>query len=411
VSYPPTVKSRFAGVLLLALLSITLFPSRQAHAAQPDEAAEADRLLARWAPVFVQHVAWHDGGRDRPTRFDFDGDWVATNNWKNQSRFGHRLPAHVYGSAVLTATHAYLSYYLFYPRDWMRPFCLPFVCHENDLEAVLVVVGRGPSAGASRSTSRGGPSEGELQLVETKPHWSYVGRTAAEVMLSADGRPVVRVQSQKHGTYPCAPNEDRCRPDRGRLLYTLAAPGAAPDLSPHEVRGQEVHYTLLPLHDTIWRHRSALAASSGAMWAAGEQPLRYAGSLQGRLGAPLGTMIAASVHRAGARPPWGLRAPVGARGDWFLDPAAVTLARYRLKDATAPGSRTYVHHPYLDDLRAECAGGKACAAREASLRAAASPPRVPATVRAPAAPPPAPRPGTTPPPAQAGPDSARRTAS
>lgn len=323
-------------------------PARLARPPSPpvprDPAAgeEAARLLERWAPVFVQHVAPRDAGQDRPTRVDFDGDWVMVNNWANQAHLGTAVPAYAYGGAVLTETHAYLTYSLFYPRDWERPICLPYVCHENDLENVLVVVRRG--------------GEGELQLVETKTHRDFVGRTPRGLALEG-GRPLLRVEAYGHGTHACAPGEAACAPGQGRIVYT---PGRAAGVPPPEPRGERVPYALLSMRDTLWQHRDSETRDADLTWEDGaDGRTGYVSVSAGRVGRPIGVRIAGRRFSWGASPPWGQKAPLGARGAWFLDPAHVVLARFELDGGRAPGARRYVWNPYLDDLAAECSG-RAC---------------------------------------------------
>ena len=298
---------------------------------------EAARLLDRWAPTFVQHVARDDAGRDRPTRIDFDGDWDTTNNWDHQAEFGTDLPPAVYGAAVLTETHAYLTYTLYYPRDWIRPFCLPYICHDNDLENVLVVVER----------------DGGLVLIETKAHFRYHELTADELATDDDGRPLVMVEAMGHGPRPCGPGDDVCEPRLGRLVY---ARGDEPSPPPREADGRRVDYELIPLRDSLWARRH-IAEDTLGLWEPGETgPLVYAGERCGRVGGALGASMAGKRYPGGVRPPWGLRGQSGARGDWFLDPAAVSAARHPHLAAAGPGAFDYVFHPYLKDLARECVG-------------------------------------------------------
>lgn len=285
--------------------------------------AAAGELLRRWAPVFVQYDRDPDGARDRPTRIDFDGDWDTTNNWVNYDRYGSRLPAAVYGAAVLTETHAYLTYSLYYPRDWATPICLPYLCHENDLENVVVVVERGNLGG-------------KLARVHTKAHLGFGGVTGAESAMLA-GRPLMRVEAQGHGVKACRDGDPRCEPGAGRVLY---APEPLDDAAP---------YQLLSLRDTLWKRRHV---AGDRLWAFGDTGLlAFDGSRLGRLGLAMGASLAGSRYRGGVRPPWGLKGPIGARGDWFLDPAHAAPA----DPDRGAGAQRYVYHPFLDDLRAECA--------------------------------------------------------
>jgi len=299
-------------------------PAVPAETAETAEARQvAERLLTRWAPVYVQHVADGDHGADRPTRIDFDGDWDATNNWDHQEEHGTALPPAAYGAAILTESHAYLTYTLYYPRDWSRLACLPLVCHDNDLETITVVVERD-----------GG--DGRLAEIRTKAHHSISETTGAQVARAADDRPLLWVEPEGHGISVCTAGDPACTPQDGRLVYV---PGAAPSAPPDEARGQQVTYELLSLRETLWARRHV---QNDRLWTRGERgPLYYAGRMAGRIGDQMGAAMASSRFMGGVTPPWALAGRGGARGDWFLDPA---------------GTSDYVYNPFLDDLRAECTG-------------------------------------------------------
>jgi hypothetical protein len=293
-------------------------------------AAEAATLMERWAPVFVQEQASDHGERDRPLRVDFDGDWDATNNWAHLTAAPSGQEPAVYASAILSEAHAFLTYTLFYPRDWIPYLCLPYVCHDNDLEVTLVVVER---------------ATGRLVLVETKTHNSYLATPANEVARTPLGRPVIEVESQGHGM--------RVRSSHGTWAASarVFAHGST-GLGDRDVET----YALLPFHETLWARR-AVAAADGRLWAEGETGfLWYDGARFGRRGFPLGASMASSEYPGGVRPAWALSASKQ-RGDWFLDPAHVALTRYPqwFSDGLSRQQR-YVFNPYLADLTSECQG-------------------------------------------------------
>jgi hypothetical protein len=312
----------------------------EAHAASL--AAEANALTERWAPVFVQHTSSEHPERDRPLPIDFDGDWLATNNWQDLTPAAAYVKPVVYGSAILTSTHAFLTYTLFYPRDWQPYVCFSYACHDNDLEVLLVVVERGPETeGADR-----------VVLVETKAHRSFVPLRGADVARSTGFRPLVEVESQGHGMYAM---ERGSVPAAG---YKLFVPQSAVGMAPSPSGELMEHYELASLHDTLWRRRSP-SAERGQLWNEGETGwLAFGGARAGRLGSPMGASMAGTVYDGGVRPPWALRA-VGERGDWFLDPVVPALGRHGGWFAGRPLSRTYVFNPYITDLKNECAG-RAC---------------------------------------------------
>lgn len=326
---PALVNACHVSVVPAALCVVeepTLAPRTQAS-------ERADELLQRWAPAYVQRVDARDHGADRPTRIDFDGDWDTTNNWDHQADHGAAVPPAAYGAAVLTDTHAYLTYTLYYPRDWNRGVCVPLICHDNDLETVMVVV------------ERTGATE-ELVEIRTKAHFAIGETRGAEVMRTADGHPLLNVEPEGHGIAVCRTGDRRCDARRGRIVYVPAVPGAPPAVPPMRAEGQTVAYALLPLRDTLWARR---ALDRCRLWTGGETgPLAYAGRHHGRLGEAMGAAMAGGRYAGGVRPPWALKGAIGTRGDWFFDPA---------------GSGTYAYNPFLDDLRAECAGEDCIPAR------------------------------------------------
>ncbi|MEZ5966527.1 MAG: hypothetical protein R3F56_22010 [Planctomycetota bacterium] len=125
-------------------------------AAEPEageRAAFDAALVHRWAPIHHQDVdvTGSDGCRGRAdylTAVDYDGDWDCANNWEHLP--SHPLVAHVYASVVESATHWFLVYAFYHPRDWSDvPIVGALDSHENDLEGLLAIVRR-PSAGTDR---------------------------------------------------------------------------------------------------------------------------------------------------------------------------------------------------------------------------------------------------------------------
>src|SRR6185369_14236438 len=74
-------------------------------------------IASRFAPTFYQALG--DKPRsDYITNFDFDGDWRGDNNWNNSANLDFPLKAHIYYSVSETATHYFIHYAVFHPRDY-----------------------------------------------------------------------------------------------------------------------------------------------------------------------------------------------------------------------------------------------------------------------------------------------------
>lgn len=127
---------------------LLLLPATVAMAQPERRDARSDSLLERYAPILhhaVDHQGDHslDGRSDQLAAFDFDGDWIARNNWEHLET--HPVTPVVYTSHVETETHHYLLYAFFHPRDWTNRWFSPTLLdseHENDCEAFLCVVAK-----------------------------------------------------------------------------------------------------------------------------------------------------------------------------------------------------------------------------------------------------------------------------
>jgi hypothetical protein len=118
------------------------------------------------APVHYQDTDNNFPWADYITKFDFDVNWRADDNWDNLMK--HPLLARGYFSVVETCTHWFVVYGFFHPRDWTEIPVWWDTEHENDMEGVLAVVRKpGPS----------GPRLGQLEAIVTVAHtdfYSYV---------------------------------------------------------------------------------------------------------------------------------------------------------------------------------------------------------------------------------------------
>src|ERR1700751_2596096 len=106
-------------IVVLALALLITSNSRVLHGENKiTKPVDADReVAARFAPTFYQALG--DKPRsDYITNFDFDGDWRGDNNWTNSANLDFPLKAHIYYSVSETATHYFIHYAVFHPRDY-----------------------------------------------------------------------------------------------------------------------------------------------------------------------------------------------------------------------------------------------------------------------------------------------------
>ena len=302
-------------------------------------------IAARYAPDFHQVVDLEKPRLDYITRFDFDGNWRADDNWENATDPDHRLPAYVYYAVSYTRTHFFLHYVYFHPRDWKgnwlsngalqtlklvgRPLVFPrylgidalSLAHENDLEGVLVVVERRSPASF----------DGRVVLVESFSHHrfrTYLAEGAEESfevkprgLRARDGRPVLFIEAKGHGV------RHRLKPKRNQTVveYRFGGRAEEPDLDAPGPAG----YELLSLYDTLWQHalddsRSNRAFSKFRLYDQaelsdffGDEPPRVGTALNGR-----------KRGRNRAAPPWAWKNN-GLKGQWFFDPARNVAERHR----------------------------------------------------------------------------------
>ena len=170
---------------------------------------EADRaaLALRWAPIHYQDVdstGSHalGGASDFITRFDYDGDLNARNNWDNLGNAAFPRSAHGYFSVAETSTHWFIIYMFFHPRDWVDVL---FGCeHENDAEGLLLD-GR-PRRVDVRGAEVGGHGRRLRLLVlpgaRARPgpaNRESVDGTLQMAAFAGDAHPVTAQQAKGHG--------------------------------------------------------------------------------------------------------------------------------------------------------------------------------------------------------------------
>lgn len=383
------IRSLLAILLCVVLTSPLPTPVIEQPASTPLTGEERERALAaRFAPVIHQRltpeVATHRF--DYITRFDFDGDWVGNNNWAHAEDARYPLRAYLHYAIVETEIHYFITYAVFHPRDWSlgQPLYEQVLDrvkeklgvyfpeqargqaefnHENDLEGLMVVVRKGDE-----------PERMHLEAVETLAHnrfYKYLvpGSTLADApageTVATDGeRPIIYIESQKHGIKRYEEQDRRGGPVivyryEGRAEEPQAFDGSAV----YAPAQQEASYDLLPIYDTFWLR--ALAAEepndtfgevhdfgtlmTAATSIAGNRTRRVEFAL-GRVGVALRGDVAGKNK---ARMPWGWYDEADqdlVMGDWFLNPAKTLAVHF---PTARDISDRYVSNPFAGIYREE----------------------------------------------------------
>ena len=326
-------------------------PAEQVSFGKEDRAGERFRSLAEhYAPMFAQETWWTPKA-DYLARFDFDGDLTGDNNWDNLEKGSSQ--AYVYYAVMETATHWFLIYNGFHPRDYSDK-CMAGSCHENDNEGVIAAV------------LRDGSEHGRILAMQTLAHNSirtYVHESvkaapgahsiAGRMRMESDSHPMVFIESGGHGMYGVEdPMYSRYRPEpddfSGGIGVTYVYKGVAE--RPAHANARRVGYDLLPIEKHWWLH--ALNQQNQRMFDdfGPYQPLG------GRPGIPVPqfgrTFLGRKFSSNKAKPFWGwhdtktLKAGLLAAGQWALDPAYSFSKTVRF-GSEMKWSLDYTYNPYL----------------------------------------------------------------
>jgi Zn-dependent protease with chaperone function len=324
----------------------------------PQSQQAKDRAVASlFAPLIYQALG--DAPRyDYITNFDFDGDWRGDNNWDNAANKEFPLKAYVYYTVRETATHYFLHYAAFHPRDYkgglgkgkffsrvIRTAAKPSAsvdptgraqeavfAHENDLEGCLIVVEKnGPD-----------PRRGKVAFVQTLAHnqfLKYVPESAPregfEPFFTQGRRVKLFMEHRGHGMLAYNPQHEAAK--QPLLLYTFTGQAEAPT----EDHTQPVGYDLVPIETTLWPE-----AQRGLSLAYGDtddygiilldlvdgKNVKEATWEIGRIGSAFRGKVGGENL---ARPPWGWfdsKDKTQPPGQWFFDPARVIRRDYGLDE-------------------------------------------------------------------------------
>jgi hypothetical protein len=335
-------------------------------------------VASRFSPIFYQALG--DKPRsDYITRFDFDGDWRGDNNWNNAANKDLPLKAYIYFSVSETATHFFIHYAVYHPRDYKggeRKGALlskliregtkrggkydptgladeATLAHENDMEGALVVV-------VKDGTDL---NDAHVVFVETLHHNNFSHYRPGDTQEGMSpiklegGRPLLYVEPKGHGIESFDGDEKQtAKKTFLRYIYTGRAdnPGQGDFICSDLEKGpcKSVGYQLTPLAG-LWAKAAAKPNETyGVVFDYGEIKLMTslaAGEPKER-SFKVGTVGCAFLGKVGginmARPPWGWfdRDERDQKlGLWFFDPATVIKKDFKLDEKF---STAYVRLPF-----------------------------------------------------------------
>ncbi|MFL6211423.1 MAG: hypothetical protein ACJ74W_21420 [Pyrinomonadaceae bacterium] len=360
---PPWLRCTLCAALL------SCFSLCAAFGQTPRTDAQARAVAARFAPIFYQGLG-DQPRHDYITNFDFDGNWRGDDNWAHVDDEHLPLKAYIYYAVSETATHYFIHYAVFHPRDYKGgetrgrllsdilnetvqrsgkydPTGLAgeaTVAHENDMEGCLVVVAK---QGNDLARAR-------VVYVETLAHNHFLKYTAtaaegaADVVRLEDQHPQLYVEPKGHGIEAYLATEKQGR--KGLLRYSYDGHADAPTTST-----ETANYDLLPLLTTLWAHaRQGVGETYGLATDYGRVSVTVVltGAKTQARQVQLGKLGSAFLGLVGghnmARPPWGWvdvkERNEQLRGAWFFDPARTVKRHFNLG---GDFSVAYVWQPFL----------------------------------------------------------------
>jgi len=346
---------------------------REPESSDSSGRASLDKQIAvQFAPVIYQGLG--DQPRyDYITNFDFDGDWKGDNNWGNAANKKHLLRAYVYYSVIETATHYFVHYAFYHPRDYKGgigksalldvlikegvrragkdPTGLAdevALSHENDLEGCLVV-----------AEKRGDDlQQAVLQYVETMAHNRYLKYHTGEMRGAiGDGievqgqRPLLFVEPKGHGVVNYTGTRGQLKNSvNGTLIYSYEGTAENPD----KRHGDAVGYDLMAIQETLWLHAQKGESETFAEVIEYQEFKVSTQNLDGKIitierqPGKIGAAFRGTVgFKNKARPPWGWYDEAEKdrpRGEWFFDPAVVIARHFNLEQRFV---QAYTYHPFF----------------------------------------------------------------
>jgi hypothetical protein len=303
-------------------------------------------LAVYHAPIHYQDTDSTKYNADYITRFDYDTDWLATNNWDNLDHFS--LPSHAYHSVVETCTHWFITYTFFHPRDWSD---IPFDQeHENDSEGMLAII------------RKDGSAFGKLEGIVTVFHNNFYSYTPTGspltngqedidgtlTMSSYNGsqHPLTTQEAKGHGfkAWPYAGDFQGASNQDGIIYY----PSSTTAELPASGNDRDVKYQLLDVFASngMWQHQLDQASQSSSSALTFASWGTFKGDQSGGCGSGTKSCSTNSANAA-----WGWDdSDDGSvyKGEMALDPAHLTDVYF---NGLGTFDSTYIRNKFIQDLR------------------------------------------------------------
>ncbi|MGH9509170.1 MAG: hypothetical protein ACRD2M_04475 [Terriglobales bacterium] len=331
---------------------------------------ELRQIAERFAPVFYKRLAGtaEEHRFDYPTNFDFDGDWVGNNNWQNAGDPKYKLWSFVYYSVIEGEDHYYIHYAVFHPRDWsvvekaytgildkLQDKYKEIIGekarkevefnHENDLEGALVIVDK---------WAKGGPAVIAAETVAHNHLLRWVTPEATHLRVPSDGqpkrlrldkgRPMLYVESQKHGIHAWQGEE-------GTQAEPILVMRYGKPMEFSQVEDGEATYELVSIYKTWWKYGRETREPNTTFGTVVDFNDGFCGVAGARRPACEVGRIGGAIRGDYARPnasnaPWNwidLDDKELTPGAWFFDPAYILRRHFGQFDS----AEKYLFNPYL----------------------------------------------------------------
>lgn len=159
--------------------------------AMEDGTLSDEELAVHYAPEVysaVNTMVSVGGKGDFVTAVNYDGDWACDNNWYGLAK--HSLKAVVYWNVHRTATHWFIGYNFYHPRDDAE---FAFDRHENDLEGIMLCVPAADEKGFKKPIAMYTEGHGGVPVFFDPPMTVREGSHADGGLLLDGDRPVIYI--------------------------------------------------------------------------------------------------------------------------------------------------------------------------------------------------------------------------